>query len=867
MSLEAAREELRALVSGWPHVHQRVAVEGDTGLGKTTLAIDRCADHVVGPPLLDGAILFVVHDRARVETIVEQFRAHVLKRHGEPSLVADLLGRQKTREGSGRFGCVNHEVADVYGRRGHEVEKEVCRTCYAVTGCRVDGYLGHTDDARAARVIVTTVAKLKGLSKEVWSAVGGVICDEDVMRGLLGEGKVHAARLRRILHHIDGLRGTRSHSRHGLAMRAVRPLVEAMLGVLAGRDVGFSAALVDLLPEECDRFATTDGLKDLWNAMPTSVHRIQNGEWVQRADPRAPARWELPRGDVVPLQVWGRLLEAFMADIAAGGGAACTTIRVERPTGSRQRANLVFKRLDDRSIQELRERPLLVLDATLHLGVGPVLNVERREIRYDQGRTIVQVMGPLLRLCDLRAQTDAGSVLTSAGRRVVAQLAGWFSGRRGYVLVRKDLVPLVRTEALRYHELRGIEFTSPGTERGWNADPEAIVFAGLGRYAKSTSACEHEAHALRSFMRGLTGSTELLDAFALPTGALIYKGRGAPVRYHGELVERVTRGPKDRLAAAIQEADRVATVRQFIGRNRTGTSEVLLLRGDPTIGADVLVREKDLPMATPRPDAGPGGKHRAPQTGNDLEALGTQHLPPVSGLTASSERSGCLATIERVCAHATSECSMAQPRMTMTKPKKSPAPKPTKATPKKAKAAPKAAAPKDAAAPQATPLTTPSAAKPRDLRLPAVGTSAVREYKGRGVKIKYLADGVEVDGKHFDSLSAAARHVTGAASINGFLWAGLIKSGRPAAKAAKPADAPIGNGNALGTPEGQRAALAAAGLAKRGRPVGKTTGKPSDDPTPSTAPSKPVKGTPEQVTSAAKARAARAAKKATRAAR
>lgn len=123
------------------------------------------------------------------------------------------------------------------------------------------------------------------------------------------------------------------------------------------------------------------------------------------------------------------------------------------------------------------------------------------------------------------------------------------------------------------------------------------------------------------------------------------------------------------------------------------------------------------------------------------------------------------------------------------------------------------------------------------------------------------------DGKHFGSLSAAARHVTGAASINGFLWAGLIKTGGPAAKAGKPAEAPIGNGNDLGTPEGQRAALAAAGIAKRGRPVGKTADKASAQATPAATPTKPAKGTPEQIASAAKARAARAAKKADRTAR
>lgn len=125
-----------------------------------------------------------------------------------------------------------------------------------------------------------------------------------------------------------------------------------------------------------------------------------------------------------------------------------------------------------------------------------------------------------------------------------------------------------------------------------------------------------------------------------------------------------------------------------------------------------------------------------------------------------------------------------------------------------------------------TPPAPPNKAE-RDPRLPAVGASLDRPYKGKTVTLKFLDDGVEVDGKTFTSLSAAARHVTGAASINGFLWAGLTgtkaapspkgaaPNGGKAAKTKASAAPKIGGEtNDFATPAGQRAALAAAGVTK-----------------------------------------------------
>jgi len=207
----------------------------------------------------------------------------------------------------------------------------------------------------------------------------------------------------------------------------------------------------------------------------------------------------------------------------------------------------------------------------------------------------------------------------------------------------------------------------------------------------------------------------------------------------------------------------------------------------------------------------------------------------------------------------------------MSQKRKNPAPKNTKPASKKGVTA-TTSAPKDAAVTKpAVPAT--HEPKPRDPRLPAPGATLERTYKKKTYTLKFLDEGgVEVGGRVFSSLSAAARHITGAASINGFLFAGLVARDAKAAKTPKPATPTLGAEAAdLSTPEGQRAALAAAGITKRGRPIGKPRGDGTDptattEPTPPAAP-KPRKGTPAQAASAAKARAARAAKNAERAAR
>lgn len=75
---------------------------------------------------------------------------------------------------------------------------------------------------------------------------------------------------------------------------------------------------------------------------------------------------------------------------------------------------------------------------------------------------------------------------------------------------------------------------------------------------------------------------------------------------------------------------------------------------------------------------------------------------------------------------------------------------------------------------------TPAAAtRPRDPRIPAVGSVITRAYKGRTHQVEVLDDGFRHEGTEYRSLSALAAAITGARSINGVLWFGLTQ--RPAA--------------------------------------------------------------------------------------
>lgn len=74
------------------------------------------------------------------------------------------------------------------------------------------------------------------------------------------------------------------------------------------------------------------------------------------------------------------------------------------------------------------------------------------------------------------------------------------------------------------------------------------------------------------------------------------------------------------------------------------------------------------------------------------------------------------------------------------------------------------------------------AAGPRDPRLPAVGSTMLRPYKGKEYRVEVLEHGFRYDGREFRSLSALAAEITGAKSINGFFWFNLTTKRAPAAK-------------------------------------------------------------------------------------
>jgi hypothetical protein len=92
------------------------------------------------------------------------------------------------------------------------------------------------------------------------------------------------------------------------------------------------------------------------------------------------------------------------------------------------------------------------------------------------------------------------------------------------------------------------------------------------------------------------------------------------------------------------------------------------------------------------------------------------------------------------------------------------------------------APPRAARKPRALPKAEQAApAKARDPRLPSVGTTMERVYKGVTHRVAVLAAGFLYEGATYSSLSALAAHITGAKAINGFAWFGLtVKTGAPA---------------------------------------------------------------------------------------
>jgi len=73
--------------------------------------------------------------------------------------------------------------------------------------------------------------------------------------------------------------------------------------------------------------------------------------------------------------------------------------------------------------------------------------------------------------------------------------------------------------------------------------------------------------------------------------------------------------------------------------------------------------------------------------------------------------------------------------------------------------------------------------KERDLRLPAVGSTLTRQFKGKEIKVKVLADCFEYEGERFTSISAVARHIVGY-MISGPVFFKLVEPKRSAKKEA-----------------------------------------------------------------------------------
>lgn len=608
-----AHEQLSTLGSLWPHAKPRLAIEGGTGLGKTTLAVKKCVEHVLSSAA--RSLVVVAPSRKRVIETLEKVRTALREVGADPGAAQELLGRQPLDEAVGdtwrktRFGCMNAALSKRAGTRGRRVKTEVCGKCPWKEECAGHGYLLHTEQALGASVIVTTVQRLGSLHDDVWAGVAGVICDEDVMPGLVEQFWVRGTDLRRAQRYIAGRlaraqRQGRGPSRRLQALTSALPLVRAALDAIRSHGDRGPTPLTMLMPDDADALATEEGVRTLRTAMPHRWKQTAEGRRCSTYSARAPAEWERVKGARMPRQVWGRFLDAMIADLTAGDSARAATVRVEAVGGGPEGARISVLRFDERTIRHLRARPLLLLDATLHPAIGPVLDVERVVLHYQQGRRVVQILTSRLELTTLRERLNGEWRLSARGKWAVRVLAALFAGQRGYVLCRKGLWPLLAKEGARYVGLRRVRLVTPGHERGWDAAKGTSLLVVLGLHAKNRDACEREAQALRSLFLRLRGSTAALDALERPGRPIPYVGRGQVLMFGGEPAERVTSSIADRLGALLQDADRVATVAQFMGRDRSGDSYVFLLRGDPTTPADALVHDSDLD-ATARP-VGPG---------------------------------------------------------------------------------------------------------------------------------------------------------------------------------------------------------------------------------------------------------------------
>jgi hypothetical protein len=98
----------------------------------------------------------------------------------------------------------------------------------------------------------------------------------------------------------------------------------------------------------------------------------------------------------------------------------------------------------------------------------------------------------------------------------------------------------------------------------------------------------------------------------------------------------------------------------------------------------------------------------------------------------------------------------------------------------------------------------------RDPRLPAVGTTIVRPYKGKDIRVKVLADGFEYEGTHYRSLTKVALVATGYAAISGPAFFRLTDRPAPTPQGKTPKSKEKGAPAASTAPEIARAEESAA---------------------------------------------------------
>ena len=71
-------------------------------------------------------------------------------------------------------------------------------------------------------------------------------------------------------------------------------------------------------------------------------------------------------------------------------------------------------------------------------------------------------------------------------------------------------------------------------------------------------------------------------------------------------------------------------------------------------------------------------------------------------------------------------------------------------------------------------LQDPQPSKPKDLRIPPIGSIISKTYRGQQIEVKVLENGFEYKGKFYKSISRVAMTITNR-QISGYVFFGLIQ--------------------------------------------------------------------------------------------